>query len=174
MHILAPCDEEMVPQSDFPVIPSSPGESPEGVTDENAEAWKPENDDEKPSLTIDISDEPTFIENVQVTAEKTKNVKKVTVVVKDEDGNAVVRSQFVHHYFIDILLKTVVLFIHSLVAELGFFVYPVLRHIQCFISFSGKTDPTDCKSAGCKFGTLGEFFLLMKFKMVTIETYVFP
>ena len=51
-----------------------------------------------------------------------------------------------------------------------FLVYPVLRHIQCFIAFSGRTDPTECKSAACKVGTLEEILLLTKFKMAPVET----
>ena len=49
-------------------------------------------------------------------------------------------------------------------------VYPVLRHVQCFIAYSDRTNPTDCKSAECKVSTLEELVLLTKFKMATIET----
>ena len=101
----APCGEEMIPRSDFPVTPSSPGESPDGLTDENADPWKPSEDDEEPKVTIEVSDEPTFIESIEVTDEKTTNVKKVTVVVKDEDGTPVVSSQL-YHFVIVILLQT--------------------------------------------------------------------
>ena len=80
----------MVPRSDFPVTPSSPGVSPKGLTDEDDDPWIPSDDDEEPKVTIDVSDEPSLIKDVEVTDEKTKGVKKVTVVVKDANGNPVV------------------------------------------------------------------------------------
>ena len=81
----------MVPRSDFPLKPSSPGESPEGLTKEDVDAWKPNSEDAQPKVTIQVSDVPKLIESVEVTSEKTKNVKRVTVIVRDEDGNPVVR-----------------------------------------------------------------------------------
>ena len=84
----------MVPRSDYPVTPSSPGESPKGLTDEDEDPWKPSDDDDEPKVTIEVSDEPSLIEDVEVTDEKTKGVKKVTVVVKDEDGNPVVSIMY--------------------------------------------------------------------------------
>ena len=80
----------MVPSSNYPVTPSSEGESPEGLTDEDEEPWKPSDDDEEPTVTITVSDEPAYIEEVEVTSDKTTGVEKVTVVVKDPDGNPVV------------------------------------------------------------------------------------
>ena len=82
----------MVPSSNFPVTTSSPGDSPEGLTDEDEDPWKPSDDDEEPTVTIEVSDEPTFIDSVEVTDEKTTGVKKVTVIVKDEDGTPVVSN----------------------------------------------------------------------------------
>ena len=96
--MIAPCGEPMVPSSDYPVTPSSPGDSPEGLTDEDEDPWKPSDDDEEPTVTIEVSDEPSFIEDVEVTDEKTTGVRKVTVVVKDEDGNPVVSMIFVMSY----------------------------------------------------------------------------
>ena len=86
----------MIPKTDFPVKPSNAGESPEGLTKEDVDAWKPNSDDEEPRVTIDISDEPTIIKNIELTDDKTKNVKRVTVIVKDKDGNPVV-SLILHH-----------------------------------------------------------------------------
>ena len=104
IHVTAaPCGEEMIPRSDFPVKPSSPGESPEGLTEEDVDAWKPNSDDE-PKVTIDISDKPTLITTLELTDEKTKNVKTITVIVKDEDGNPVVR-RILYPLFITILYQ---------------------------------------------------------------------
>ena len=81
----------MVPSSDFPATPSSTGESPEGVTDESSPPWEPADNDEKPTVTIEVSEEPVFIENV-IVDEDTEGVTKVTVTVKDDNDEEVVSN----------------------------------------------------------------------------------
>lgn len=81
---------EMVPRSDFPFKTSTPGESPEGITDESSPKWKPDDKDVEPTITIAVSDkESVFIEVVTVDAE---GVTKITVTVKDENGKEVVSN----------------------------------------------------------------------------------
>ena len=46
---------------------------------------------------------------------------------------------------------------------------PDLRHIQCFIAVSGRSDSTEHKSVECKVCTLEEFFLWPKFKMAAFD-----
>ena len=81
----------MTPRSDFPIETSSLGDSPEGVKDGDEDPWTPNSDDESPIVKITVSeDDDVLIDTITVTDEKTSGVKKVTVVVKDKDGNIVV------------------------------------------------------------------------------------
>lgn len=85
----------MKPSSDFPITPSSPGVSPEGLADEAADPWIPSEDDKSPTVTIEVSEEPSYIESLVIPTEKTSGVTTVNVVVKDKDGNPVVSGKLV-------------------------------------------------------------------------------
>ena len=89
---VAPCDVPMVFSSDYPVTTSSPGLSPEGLTEEGVDAWTPSEDDASPTVVIEVGAEPVLIGSLEVTNEKTTGVKEVIVVVKDSEGNTVVRN----------------------------------------------------------------------------------
>ena len=81
----------MIPSSDFPITPDSPGVSPGGLRDAEKPTWKPEGD--RPKLLITVSDEgASFIEELVVPA---LGVARVRVVVKDENGNAVVSEKII-------------------------------------------------------------------------------
>lgn len=53
-------------------------------------SWNPPPSDTKPKVNIKVDDENTLIEDVKIPKAGTDNIKKVTVTVKDEDGNIVV------------------------------------------------------------------------------------
>ena len=77
----------MVPETGYPIKPSSNTDDKDGLVDPNEEPWSPDEDDENPSVTITVDEEDTIIESVTVT--DTENVESVTVVIVDEDGNEV-------------------------------------------------------------------------------------
>ena len=91
----AACGEDMYPRSDFPVHTDVKGESIEGITDKEADPWKPQTseEDEDTSITVTVvvsEGDDVLIEDIKLTDEKTEGVAKVIVVVKDKNGEPVV------------------------------------------------------------------------------------
>ena len=82
----------MTPRSDFPIKTSSGEDTKEGLTDDDKEPWKPKDDNPKVTITVTEEDKNVPIQTVTVSKDKTKNVKKVIVQVKDKDDKDVVRS----------------------------------------------------------------------------------
>ena len=87
LSAVAPCDVPMEPESNYPITPSSNPQDTDGLTKEDGEPWSPAPDDENPSLTITVSDEDTEIPLFEIT--ETKNVKKVTVTVINQNDEPV-------------------------------------------------------------------------------------
>ena len=77
----------MQPETGYPVETSSNPDGAPGLSNPSEDPWTPADSDESPSVTIIISDEDTFIESATVTG--TENVKSVTVVVVEENGDEV-------------------------------------------------------------------------------------
>ena len=78
----------MQPETSYPKETSSNSDNKSGLSDPEEEPWTPDENDESPTVTINIDDdEDKFIESVTVTG--TENVESVTVTVVDEDGSEV-------------------------------------------------------------------------------------
>lgn len=77
----------MQPETGYPIETSSNPDGNPGLSDPNEDPWTPDEDDESPRVTITVDDEDTYIEAIKIT--DTDNVKSVTVVIIDEEGNEV-------------------------------------------------------------------------------------
>ena len=78
----------MVPRSDFPITTSSNRQYINALRrDDSIDPWFPSPDDEKPSITVTIAKEDTPIGLFEIT--ETKNVKKVTVTVFNQNDEPV-------------------------------------------------------------------------------------
>ena len=88
---LAKCAYTMQPETTYPIDTSTNTGDKSGLSDPDAEPWRPDEDDESPTATITVDgEENTFIESVKVTS--TENVDSVTVTVTDVDNNEVCNS----------------------------------------------------------------------------------
>ena len=80
----------MSPDSHRPVVTSSSQEDADNLKSEESPRWEsnPEEDDfNNPTISVDVSDEDSYISEVEL--QRTGNVDTVTVTVYDSEGNEV-------------------------------------------------------------------------------------
>ena len=80
----------MSPDSDRPVVTSSNQEDADNLKSEENPRWEsnPEEDDfNNPTISVDVSDEDSYISEVEL--QRTGNIDTVTVTVYDSEGNEV-------------------------------------------------------------------------------------
>ena len=83
------CEDVMNSTSDVPIEASSNNDNVENVKGNDENVWEsnPEEESSNPSITITVSEEDSFIDEVVVTG--TSNVESVTITVIDENGQEV-------------------------------------------------------------------------------------
>ena len=77
----------MEPETGYSKETSSNPDGASGLSNPTEEPWTPEETDDSPTITINISDEDTYIESATITG--TDNVESVTVVIVAADGSEV-------------------------------------------------------------------------------------
>ena len=75
--------------TDAPIEASSNSDNVENLREDDSDVWEsnPEEETSKPTVTITVSDENSFVDEVEVTG--TTNVESVTVTIIDENGQEV-------------------------------------------------------------------------------------
>ena len=80
----------------YPMKPSSNTDEKLGLSNPDQDAWSPDENDKKPSVSITVDDEEDkYIDSVTLT--ETDNVDTVTVVVINKDGTEVSCLDIVIH-----------------------------------------------------------------------------
>ena len=86
-YVLAKCSEVKQPETTYPKETRSNSGDKSGLTNPDDEPLTPDENDIKPTTTLTVDDEDTFIESDIIAG--AANVGSVTVAVVDEDGNEV-------------------------------------------------------------------------------------
>ena len=75
--------------TDAPIEASSNSDNVENLREDDSDVWEsnPEEETSKPTVTITVSDENSFVDEVEVTG--TTNVESLTVTIIDENGQEV-------------------------------------------------------------------------------------